>query len=176
MEIECRNHKLRLWTCTNGTIIYTAMPSKFNAVHTWILIVNTTHVANTRSQWSKYMNKIKHLCRLSTIINSSNLLYRKLSYYTIIDRLHSELKIKPLYYDEANEKFNFLFQITKLTPSEIYKKRKYYKTCTKVIFFTCIQFRSHLMNLSENKQHKSNDGWYNCKYVIRYFVRVKSLG
>ncbi|XP_065645449.1 uncharacterized protein LOC136075929 [Hydra vulgaris] len=38
------------------------------------------------------------------------------TYYAIIDKLHSELERRKLFYDEANKKFNFLFQIIKLSP------------------------------------------------------------
>lgn len=45
-------------------------------------------------------------------------------YYAIIDKLHSELLRRKLYYDKGNKKLKFLFQMIKLSPSEVYKKAK----------------------------------------------------
>jgi len=49
------------------------------------------------------------------------------TYYAIINKLYSKLERRKLYYDEANKKFNFLFQIIKLSPSEVYKKTEILK-------------------------------------------------
>ncbi|XP_065663081.1 zinc finger MYM-type protein 1-like [Hydra vulgaris] len=82
------------------------------------------------------------------------------TYYAIIDKLHSELERRKLCYDEANKKFNFLFQIIKLSPSEVYKKaevlQNVYKNDLSSSFANeCIQFRSYLMSLTENLRPKT---------------------
>ncbi|XP_065679772.1 zinc finger MYM-type protein 1-like [Hydra vulgaris] len=82
------------------------------------------------------------------------------TYYAIIDKLHSELERRKLCYDEANKKFNFLFQIIKLSPSEVYKKaevlQNVYKNDLSSSFSNeCIQFRSYLMSLTENLTPKT---------------------
>ncbi|XP_065642178.1 zinc finger MYM-type protein 1-like [Hydra vulgaris] len=82
------------------------------------------------------------------------------TYYAIIDKLYSELERRKLCYDEANKKFNFLFQIIKLSPSEVYKKaevlQNVYKNDLSSSFANeCIQFRSYLMSLTENLRPKT---------------------
>ncbi|XP_065684327.1 zinc finger MYM-type protein 1-like [Hydra vulgaris] len=82
------------------------------------------------------------------------------TYYAIIDKLHSELERRKLCYDEANKKFNFLFQIIKLSPSEVYKKAEvlqnvYENDLSSSFANECIQFRSYLMSLTENLRPKT---------------------
>ncbi|XP_065680610.1 zinc finger MYM-type protein 1-like [Hydra vulgaris] len=82
------------------------------------------------------------------------------TYYAIIDKLHSELERRKLCYDKANKKFNFLFQIIKLSPSEVYKKAEVFQNVYKNDLSSsfaneCIQFRSYLMSLTENLRPKT---------------------
>jgi len=82
------------------------------------------------------------------------------TYYAIIDNLHSELEKRKFYYDEANKKFNFLFQIIKLSPSEVYEKAEilqniYTNDLSSSFANECIQFRSYLMSLTENIRPKT---------------------
>ncbi|CAI6364123.1 unnamed protein product [Macrosiphum euphorbiae] len=93
------------------------------------------------------------------------------TYYAIIDKLHSELERKNLYYDEANKKFNFLFQIIKLPPLEVYKKTQILQNIYKNDFSSsfaneCIQFRSYLMSLTENIRPKT---------IVDIFIRTEKL-
>ncbi|CAI6361040.1 unnamed protein product [Macrosiphum euphorbiae] len=93
------------------------------------------------------------------------------TYYAIIDKLHSELERRNLYYDEANKKFNFLFQIIKLSPLEAYKKtqilQNIYKNDFSSLFANeCIQFRSYLMSITENIRPKT---------IVDIFIRTKNL-
>jgi len=76
--------------------------------------------------------------------------FRIYTYYAIICKLHSELVRNKLYYNEANKKFNYLFQIIKLTPSEVYKKAEILQNMntndlSSSFSNECIQFRSYLM-------------------------------
>jgi len=82
------------------------------------------------------------------------------TYYAIIDNLHSELERRKFYYDEANKKFNFLFQIIQLSPPEVYKKAEilqniYTDDLSSSFANECIQFRSYLMSLIENIRPKT---------------------
>lgn len=86
--------------------------------------------------------------------------FRINTYYAIIDKLHCELERRKSYYDEANKKFNSLFQIIKLSPSEVYKgaeilQNKYKNDISSSFPNECIQFRSYLMSLTENKRPKT---------------------
>nr|XP_047132496.1 uncharacterized protein LOC124811214 [Hydra vulgaris] len=122
---------------------------KLDSLETAIMATLWGDILERFNKTSKQLQSVE--IDLETVVS----LYESLIRYVLDLR-----KRRKLCYDEANKKFNFLFQIIKLSPSEVYKKaevlQNVYKNDLSSSFANeCIQFRSYLMSLTENLRPKT---------------------